>query len=161
VKGMIELKEILLFTGGVIVATIVARYKKAIADGTNFVIDWLLSLVRIYFLILKRYKKSIIRSYRETKVGYRNLRLDLERNYISLKVHSFVHYKQKDADEEIRSEKLDVLEVMKEHRRLVILGGPGAGKTTFFVFHVITTANSIKKSLKYRNLNIRISPFFF
>jgi hypothetical protein len=125
-----HLKEILLVTGGVVLATIVGRYKKAIADGTNFVIDWLLSLVRIYFLILKRYKKSIIRSYRETKVGYRNLRLDLERNYISLKVHSFVHYKQKDADEEIRSEKMDILEVMKKHRHLVILGGPGAGKTT-------------------------------
>lgn len=125
-----HLREILLVTGGIVLATIFGRYKKAIADGTNLVIDWLLSLVRIYFVILKRYKKSIIRSYRETKVGYRNLRLDLERNYISLKVHSFVHYKQKDADEEIRSEKSDVLEVMKEHRHLVILGGPGAGKTT-------------------------------
>ena len=125
-----NLKAVIIFTAGVVFAVIVTRYKEGIKKGTNFVIDSILSWVRIYFLILKRYKKSIIRSYRETKVGYRNLRLDLERNYISLKVHSFVHYKQKDADEEIKSDKLDVLEVMKEHRHLVILGGPGTGKTT-------------------------------
>lgn len=125
-----NLKAVLIFTAGVVFTVIVTRYKEGIKKGTNFVIDSILSWVRIYFLILKRYKKSIIRSYRETKVGYRNLRLDLERNYISLKVHSFVHYKQKEPDEKIRSEKLDVLEVMKEHRHLVILGGPGAGKTT-------------------------------
>jgi formylglycine-generating enzyme required for sulfatase activity/predicted ATPase len=125
-----NLKAVLIFTAGVVATVFVTRYKEGIKRGTNFVIDSILSWVRIYFLILKRYKKSIIRSYRETKVGYRNLRLDLERNYISLKVHSFVHYKQKDADEEIRSDKLDVLEVMKKHRHLVILGGPGAGKTT-------------------------------
>jgi predicted NACHT family NTPase len=125
-----NLKAVLIFTAGVVFTVIVTRYKEGIKRGTNFVIDSFLSWVRIYFLILKRYEKSIIRNYRETKVGYRNLRLDLERNYISLKVHSFVHYKQKEADEEIRSEKSDVLEVMKEYRHLVILGGPGAGKTT-------------------------------
>jgi hypothetical protein len=58
VKGMFEfilkhLKEILLITGGVVLATIFGRYKKAIADGTNFVIDSILSCVR-----LRRTKKA-------------------------------------------------------------------------------------------------------
>jgi hypothetical protein len=69
---------VIIFTAGVVCTVIVTRYKEGIKTGTNFVIDSILSWVRIYFLILKRYKKSIIRSYRETKVGYRNLRLDLE-----------------------------------------------------------------------------------
>ncbi|UCH96948.1 MAG: NACHT domain-containing protein, partial [Candidatus Aminicenantes bacterium] len=143
-----NLKAILIFTAGIVFTVIVTRYKEAIKNGTNFVIDSILSWVRIYFLILKRYKRSIIRSYRETKVGYRNLRLDLERNYISLKVHSFVHYKQKDADEEIRAEKMDILEVMKDHRHLVILGGPGAGKTTLMQWLLLKYASGqMKKEL--------------
>jgi formylglycine-generating enzyme required for sulfatase activity len=151
-----NLKVVLIFTAGVVFTVIVTRYKEGIKKGTNFVIDSILSWVRIYFLIMKRYKKSIIRSYRETKVGYRNLRLDLDRNYISLKVQSFVHYKQKDVDEEIRSEKLDVLEVMKKHRHLVILGGPGAGKTTLMQWLLLKYAYGQMKE----ELGEKLIPIF-
>jgi hypothetical protein len=143
-----HLKELLVFTGGIVVAVVATRYKEGIKKGTNFVIDSLLSWARIHFLMLKRYKKSIIKAYRETKVGYRNLRLDLERNYISLKVHSFVHYRQKEADEDLRAEKFDVLEVMKEHRHLVILGAPGAGKTTLMQWLLLKyTYGQMKEAL--------------
>jgi uncharacterized protein (UPF0371 family) len=61
-------------------------------------------------------------------MGYRNFRLDLERNYISLRISPFVHYKQKEADEVIKNEKMNLNEVLKKHRHLVILGHPGSGK---------------------------------
>jgi len=125
-----NIKAVLIFTGGVVFTVIVTRYKDALKQGTNFVIDGFLSWVRVYFIMLKRYKKSISQSYRETKVGYRNLRLDLDRNYISLKVCSFISPREKEADDETRSEKLEVLDVLAKHRHLVILGHPGAGKTT-------------------------------
>jgi hypothetical protein len=70
-----HLKELLVFTGGIVVAVVAGRFKEAIKKGTNLVIDSLLSWARIHLLMLKRYKKSIVKAYRETKVGYRNLRL--------------------------------------------------------------------------------------
>ncbi|HLP45675.1 MAG TPA: NACHT domain-containing protein, partial [Candidatus Kapabacteria bacterium] len=127
---MRNIQAVLIFSAGVVFTVIVTRYKDALKNGTNFVINGFLSLAKVYFVMLKRYKKSIRRSYRETKVGYRNLRLDLDRNYISLKVCSFVSPREKEADDETKSEKLEVLDVLKEHRHLVILGHPGAGKTT-------------------------------
>lgn len=127
---MRNIQAVLIFSGGVVVTVIVTSYKEALKNGTNFVIDNLLSLARVYFVMLRRYKKSISRSYRETKVGYRNLNLDLDRNYISLKVCSFVSPRESEIDEETRSEKLEMLDVLKKQRHLVILGHPGAGKTT-------------------------------
>jgi hypothetical protein len=96
-----NIKAVVGFTLGTIVTVIALRYKDALIKGTNFVIDSLFSLARIYFLMMKRYNISIISIYRETRVGYRSLRLDLERNYISLQVGSFVHYRYKEADEEV------------------------------------------------------------
>lgn len=128
--GILNFKTLLGVVIGIVIAALTMRFKEEIAKVINFLIDGLLSLARVYFIMLKRYKKSISRSYRETKVGYRNLRLDLDRNYISLKVCSFVSPREKEADEETRLDKLEVLDVLKKHRHLVILGHPGAGKTT-------------------------------
>ncbi|MCK5057061.1 MAG: NACHT domain-containing protein [Candidatus Aminicenantes bacterium] len=151
-----NLKTILGFTLGIIFTAITIRYKEAITRGTNFVIDSLFSLARVYFLMMKRYKKSITRIYRETKVGYRSLRLDLERNYISLRVSSFIHYRQKEPDEELKSKKSEVLDVLKEYRHLVILGHPGAGKTTLMQWLLLKYAHGHMK----KELDENLIPIF-
>ena len=140
-----------MLIGGVVTALTI-RFNKEIGKWINFLIDGLLSWAHIYFIMLKRYKKSVIRSYRETKVGYRNLRLDLERNYISLNVCSFISPREKEADEEIQKEKLDVLDVLKEHRHLVILGHPGAGKTTLMQWLLLKYAYGHMKEKLAENL---------
>jgi hypothetical protein len=138
-----------IFVAGIVVAVLVIRFKKEIGRLVDFIIDSLLSLARLRFFMLKRYKRSIIRSYRETKVGYRNLRLDLDRNYISLKVRQFVSPKQRDSEESSKDNKLDALEAMKEKelRHLVILGAPGAGKTTLMQWLLLKYAYGQMKDL--------------
>ena len=46
----------------------------------------LLGFWGVHVLLLRRFKKSLLDSFQETRIGYRNYRIDLDRNYITLRL---------------------------------------------------------------------------
>ncbi len=86
---------------------------------------WFYRLVSGYKLFrkwaLKRYRKTLIKNFREFKVPFRpdNRPLKMHEIYVPLKVKSSKEY-----------ERIDAYQAITKHQRLMVVGEPGAGKST-------------------------------
>ncbi|MDM8566585.1 NACHT domain-containing protein [Candidatus Halobeggiatoa sp. HSG11] len=86
---------------------------------------WFYRLVSGYKLFrkwaLKRYRKTLIKNFREFKVPFRpdNRPLKMHEVYVPLKVKSSKEY-----------ERIDAYQAITKHKRLMVVGEPGAGKST-------------------------------
>lgn len=95
---------------------------------------WLFGVFGIHVLLLRRFKKSLLAEFQETRIGYRHYRIDLERNYISLSLNQeeFSSPHDKAMATPGKSAGIDAVELLSrdKNRYTVILGHPGTGKTT-------------------------------
>ncbi len=129
-------RDLLTLSGWMVV--VIAVVQKMFGKYLAHFFEWLIERAYLrlagyrpfWTLALHRYRRALVREYRTLKVPFRPGRpLDMTEIYVPLKVVG-----------ESQAEAADAYESIAEHRRLMITGAPGAGKTMLLKHLALTYA---------------------
>jgi len=134
-------------------AALVYIFKKSIQQIFHWLKEfllWLIGLFGVHVLLLRRFKQSLIKEYQKTKIGYRTYRIDLQHNYITLRLagEEFIRAADRDTISLNKSKGVDAIEFLlnKTNKHTIILGHPGSGKTTLLQHLLLRYACNFKNA---------------
>ncbi|MCF2526001.1 NACHT domain-containing protein [Yinghuangia soli] len=124
-----------LFLAGVVLALLKDSIEKAAAKLYNLALDRLAGSALLRRTVLKRYARSVAEAYEAVPVPFATRgTLKMSEIYVPLAVHEFGW-----ADE-----RRDAYEVLHAHRRAVVIGDPGAGKSVLLRHSLLRWATAPK-----------------